>query len=753
MIFGGILIYRCFDLQIVQGEEYLNKFMLSIVKTRDLFSSRGNIYDSNDEILAYNELAYSVKIEDVYESIKGKNKKLNNNVYKLIKMIQSTGDDIITDFNIVINEDGNFSFPLEGTSQLRFLADVYGHRTIEQLEPEQRAATPDDIIQYLGDKFAIGDNEEDNNSKSKFIVGKGYTKQELLEMITIRYVMNLTTFRKYIGTTVATDVNPETVAIIMENSDQLDGVTIEEETVRRYENSKYFAHLLGYTGKISPEELKTLNEESVENGGPEDLYSINDVVGKSGIESYMETTLQGVKGSEKVSVNSTGKVISILERTESQSGNHLYLTIMGDLQIATYNILEQRLAGILLDKIINTKEFNITNPDNKDIKIPIYDVYFAMINNSIIDINHFKETNASETEQLVYQKYLDFKSNTYDKLREELFTKKTPYNKLSKEFQVYQSNIVSLLNRNGIIDSSKVIANDTTQIAWATDEVISLNEYLNYCISQRWIDVTKLELNEKYSDSEEVYNNLIDYIIDMVEGNVEFQKRQYKYMLLSDVINGKQICTILCEQNAVEVPIDDEEMLYSGKLSPYQFMINRITNLEITPAQLALDPCNASSVIVDVNTGDILALVTYPGYDNNKMANSVEPQFYAKFLADKSNPIINYATQYKAAPGSTYKLVSTAAGLMEGMVTLNTNINCVGTFTSIDHSPRCWNRWGHGNQNIVEAIHHSCNYYFYEVGYRLATRNGNFNAAEGLETLAKYADLFGLTDKIGRAHV
>ena len=151
----------------------------------------------------------------------------------------------------------------------------------------------------------------------------------------------------------------------------------------------------------------------------------------------------------------------------------------------------------------------------------------------------------------------------------------------------------------------------------------------------------------------------------------------------------------------------------------------------------------------DVNTGDILALVTYPGYDNNKMANSVEPQFYAKFLADKSNPIINYATQYKAAPGSTYKLVSTAAGLMEGMVTLNTNINCVGTFTSIDHSPRCWNRWGHGNQNIVEAIHHSCNYYFYEVGYRLATRNGNFNAAEGLETLAKYADLFGLTDKSG----
>ena len=64
----AVLINRCFQLQIVHGEEYLNEFLLMTQKTRDVSSARGNIYDRNGNLLAYNELAYSVKIEDVLES-------------------------------------------------------------------------------------------------------------------------------------------------------------------------------------------------------------------------------------------------------------------------------------------------------------------------------------------------------------------------------------------------------------------------------------------------------------------------------------------------------------------------------------------------------------------------------------------------------------------------------------------------------------------------------------------------------------
>ena len=722
--FAGVLLYRCFNLQIVNGEEYLNDFILQIEKTRDISSTRGRILDRNGNVLAENELAYSVKIEDVFESSRNKNAKVNDVVYRLIKLIEKNGDSVITDFKIIIDEDGDYAYSVDGTALLRFQADVLGYRTIDELSEEEKAMTAQELIEYLSRAkgFAIGQYEDPENTKTPFVPGKGYTKEEWLQMVTIRYAMNLTSFRKYVGTTVATNVSAETVAVIMENSDQLDGVSIVEDTVRHYIDSKYFAHVLGYTGKISSDELAELNDQVVTEGGLEDTYTINDVVGKSGIEAYMETTLQGTKGSEKVVVNNTGKVITILERKEAQPGADVYLTIDKDLTEAVYNIIEQKLAGLVASKIINAKEFNLPeNAKSSSIKIPIYDVYFAMIN----------------------------ADNGKNELSYKVTEGATPYSKLSKEYQVYQSNIVSLLREEGVIMKELVDDNDATQTAWAKEEVISLKEYLQYCIAMNWIDVSKLDLNDKYSDSTEVYDKLLDYTINAIDHTTEFQKRFYKYMLLNDKITGKQICMLLCEQQAVDIPAEDEEALYSGKLSAYQFMMNRINNLEITPAQLALDPCNASVVITDVNTGDVLAMVSYPGYDNNKMANTVDAEYYAQLNADKSSPQLNFATQYKAAPGSTFKIVSATAGLLENVINLQSRVNCVGTFTEITPSPRCWKISGHGYENVTSAIKDSCNYFFYNVGYQLATRTGSYNEEAGLDTLSKYADLYGLTDKSG----
>lgn len=754
LLLGGILAYRCFDLQIVHGEEYLEDFVLQIEKTRDITSTRGNIFDRNGNILAYNELAYSVKIEDVFESGKKKNANLNETIMKLIRMIEKNGDRVITDFKIVLDEDGEFAYTVEGTSLLRFLADVYGKRTIGELEDQMRIATAQDVMEFLSRNssaaFAIGEREDPEDSKSEFIPGKGYTKEDWLKLVTVRYAMNLTSFRKYIGTTVATDISEKTVAVIMENSEELPGVTIVEDTIRKYVDSKYFAHVLGYTGKISSEELTQLNEELAAQGRGEEVYNINDVVGKSGIESSMETTLQGIKGYEKVIVDNTGRVISIIERQEAQAGQDVYLTIDMELTEAVYNILEQSLAGLVSDKIINAKEYKpAPNAESSDIKIPIYDVYFALFNNAVIDLKHMASEDAGEVEQEVYQAYLAYRERVYEKLIQELTEGMTPYNKLSKEYQVYQSNIVTLLNRNGVIITESVDSSDATQIAWATEEVISLNEYLKYCIARNWINVSELDLDEKYSDSEEIYNKILDYIIVMIDKNTELQKRFFKYMLLSDVITGRQVCMLLCEQKVIEIPIEDETALYAGKLSAYQFMINRINNIDVTPAQLALDPCNASCVISDVNTGEVLALVSYPGYDNNKMANSIDAEYYAKLNSDKSNPQYNFATQYKAAPGSTFKMISSTAGLMEGVITLKSRINCVGTFTEITPSPRCWRRSGHGNENVTTAIRDSCNYYFFDVGYKLSTRDGAYNEVAGLNTLYEYADLYGLTEKSG----
>lgn len=751
-ILCGLLIYRCFDLQIVHGQQYLDDFVLEVEKTRDIASTRGNIYDRNGNVLAYNELAYSVKVEDTFESGRGKNARLNEMLYRLIKLIEKNGDNVITDFRIIIDEDGEFAFAVEGTSRLRFLADVYGRTTIDQLKDEERTATPDEVMAFLSrtQGFALGEYEDPEDNSTDFIAGKGYTKSEWLQMVTLRYAMNLTSYRKYIGTTVATNVSERTVAVIMENSEVLPGVSIVEDTIRRYPDSQYFAHVLGYTGKISSEELTELNAQMSELGLGDGVYDINDVVGKNGIEAYLETILQGVKGYEKVIVDNMGKVNSIVERQESQAGQDVYLTIDKDLTIAVYNILEQRLAGLVSEKIINAREYRAgENSSSSDIKIPIYDVYFAMFNNSIIDMKALAEADAGETEQAVYQTYLNYKAAVYNRLTEELNTQLTPYNKLTEEYQVYQSRIVSLLNEQGVIMTEAVDTTDATYISWTRDEVISLSDYLKYCIAQNWIDVNKLEMNDRYSESDEIFMKLQEYILQMIDRNTEFQKRIYKYMLLSDTISGQQVCQILCEQGLVEVPDNEETALYARQLSAYDFMKNRIKNLDITPAQLALDPCNASAVIVDVNTGDTLACVTYPGYDNNLMANSINAEYYAKLNADKSNPQYNFATQYAAAPGSTFKMVTATAGLMENAITLDSRINCTSLYTNIDPSPRCWSSWGHGNETVTTAIRDSCNFYFYDVGYRLATMGGPYSESEGIDTLYKYADLYGLTDKSG----
>lgn len=747
-LLGGILIYRCFVLQIVHGQEYLDNFMLETEKTRDIACSRGSIRDRNGNVLAYDELAYSVKIEDVYENSSNKNKELNATIRDLIRMIEKRGDHIITDFNIVLDEHGNYVYNVSGNRLLRFLADVYGHITVGELKEEERTATPQEVLNYLGKRFGIGQYAVENDSKSDFLVGEGYTPDEFLKMMNIRYAMHLTSFRKYIGTTVAKDVSTETVAVIMENLDQLDGVSIVEDTVRRYNESEYFAHILGYTGKVDSEELAALNEQDLESGGTGERYTSNDVVGKSGIEKSMEATLQGVKGSETVCVDNMGKVISILERQEAQAGNDVYLTIDRDLQISCYKILEQHIAGILLDKIINAKE--APEVTNGNLKIPIYDVYFATINNGVIDITHFAGEDAGETEREVYEKYLEYREKAYQRLEEELLEKKTPYNKLSLEYKMYQLYIVNdILRENGVIDSALLDREDSVHLAWSRDEVISLYEYLNHCIASNWIDVDKLNIEQQYADSAEIYNGICDYVFEALDGELEFQKLIYRFMIENDVISGRQICKILCEQGGVEIPQEEIEKLYDGSISAYDFMKNRILYMDITPAQLALDPCTAAIVVTNVNTGEVLALVSYPGYDNNMMANSVDPVYYNKLLSDKTSPMLNYATQYAAAPGSTFKMVSSTAALMEGEITLNSKVNCTGAYTQVTPSPRCWRRSGHGSLNLTGAIQNSCNFFFYDIGYRFSTKSGSYIAQDGLDILAKYAEMYGLTEKSG----
>ena len=183
-------------------------------------------------------------------------------------------------------------------------------------------------------------------------------------------------------------------------------------------------------------------------------------------------------------------------------------------------------------------------------------------------------------------------------------------------------------------------------------------------------------------------------------------------MIQSNIITGRQVCLILLEQGIVDVVDEMVDSFTNSKINSYQFIIWLIENLHITPGQLALDPYSASVVVTNVE-GEVIALVSYPSYDNNRLANSIDSEYYAKLQSDLSRPMWNYATQQRTAPGSTYKMVSTVAGLEEGIITTNTTVQCRGIFDRFSTNQyKCWiYPSAHGSLNVQGAIAHSCNNY------------------------------------------
>lgn len=754
----AILIQRVFYLQIVKGQYYLDNYKLQIRKTREVPGTRGNIYDRNGELLAYNELAYSVTIEDNgdYSSmtLKEKNKIINETVEEVIDIVESNGDTVISDFGIILNASGNYEFAAQNeTSKLRFLADIYGYQTIDELTDKEENASADDIINYLCEDERYGYGIDQSSME----------KSRILKMVNIRYAISLNSFQKYIPTTIASNVSDETVAEIMENSDRLQGVNIAEDSLRRYTDSKYFASLIGYTGKISQEEYNEKKESSKE-------YTLTDIVGKSGLEQTMDEELQGTKGKEIVYVDSVGNVIETEKKTDAVAGNDLYLTIDKNLQEATYQIIEEKLAGILVSRIQNIMNYDTASAgDSSKIIIPIDDVYHALFANEVIDTKHFSSTDAKETEKkveaLVAEKKASCIAEVMSQLRDPAAAS---YKSLSKEMQAYMNYIADdlLMDQAGILSSDAIDTSDKTYIAWTKDETISLYEYLNYAISKNWINLSEIlqaeTEQEKYSDLNEIYGQILTYLEQTLPSDSTFEKLVYRYMIKANELKGKDICRILYEQNVIAFDEGQYQGLESGQIDPYSFLVGKISSLEITPAQLALEPCSGSAVVTDVNTGEVLACVSYPGYDNNRLANTMDSAYYNKLANDLSSPFYNTATQERTAPGSTYKMLTSVAALTEGIITPSDGVVCEGIFEKVFPNPKCWISPGaHGWLDVTGALQHSCNIFYYEMGYELGVTESENKKGEdgkpaktyssdlGIDKLTKYAEMFGLNEKSG----
>ena len=740
IFFGVVLVGRLFVLQIIRGKSYQENYNYLTEKTTTVDATRGNIYDRNGNLLAYSELAHAVTIEDKFSnySTKEKNETLNQMLYDIILNLNLRGDEIDNTFGIYLNATGDYVYSLSGTQLQRFRADIFGYSSIDDLKSKTNSkykideanASADEIMNYL-----CGEHRYD--------ISTNYSKEMRYKIAVIRYYMSLNNYQKYISTTIASDVSEESVAYIKEHEADFMGVEVKEQSVRRYVDAECFANVLGYTGKISTEEYEELSKKN-------DEYTLNDIIGKTGIEQYMNEYLSGEKGYTVKYVDNVGNVLKEAESKDAVPGGDVYLSIDKDLTVNAYHLIEQEIAGILYSKIENIKTYNApAEGSSSDIPVPIYDVCFALVNNNLIDISSLKADDASSLEKQVFSTFNSKYNGVKPGIRSMLLSSNpAPYRDLSEEQQQYITYVVKTLRANNVLLSDSVDSTDKVYQQWTSEE-LSAEEYLKYCIEMDWIDITTFTQKSLYVDTDEVYEALVDYIESDILSKTDFEKLVFRYAILNDEITGNQLCAILYDQGYLEWNEEKRDALASGALPAYSFLKEEIRSLEITPGELALDPCSGSCVVIDPSNGDLLACVSYPGYDSNKLINAKDSSYYSKLVYNLSNPLYNHATQQRTAPGSTFKMLSSVAGLAENVITTSTEIYDGVVFEKVSNKPRCWHYpSSHGSINVSEALRDSCNYFFYEVGWELAG-GSNYNDEKGIEKIQNYAQMFGLDQKTG----
>lgn len=725
------LIHKLFNMQIINGEKALNDYLQLTEQTITTAGTRGNIYDRNGKVLAYNKLAYSVMLQDIGAYKKSEDK--NRMYLRLVKILQKHGETVQGKFEVALDSNGDMVYTSSSESaRKRFLRDYYGLKRVEDLDDEKGRYPSNLSARELFERV-----REDNGLNDLSV-----TDQEALDIINIKYALRLMSYRKYEATAVATEVSDETVADILEHVGDMQGVTVEESTIRAYNDSIPFAPVIGYTGKVPEEQLEELQSRKGD-------YDINDIVGRTGIEYTMEHELQGTKGKNTIYKDSVGRIRETKDQTDASAGNDVYLTLNADLQKGIYHLIEQSLAGVLIKTIVNGDYQTGSTTDGSNMKIPVKDAYFQLINNNVLSLKEIESVDASDTEKNIYRKYEASQKQIFDGLRNELMSPHAAVMKnLPDDTKAYLFYVYSYLSEPtvGIIKEEAMDKGSDEYKAWKADE-ISLREFLYYGIANGWIDSTKLETDSKYSSADDTFKALVDYVLDGLKEDRNFTKKIYRYLINSDTITGQELCLALYDQGVLkENPQDMAELKATG--DAYHFLLKKLSALEITPAQLALSPCNAGVVVTNDKTGEVLALVSYPGYDNNRIGDG---SYFSQLQADLSLPLYNNATQTRKAPGSTFKPITAVAALEEYAITADETINCTGIYTDVEPPIKCWIYSGqHGPLNIVGGIENSCNYFFADLGHRLSTDgSGTYSPDAGLEVLRRYASKFGLDHKSG----
>ncbi len=288
------------------------------------------------------------------------------------------------------------------------------------------------------------------------------------------------------------------------------------------------------------------------------------------------------------------------------------------------------------------------------------------------------------------------------------------------------------------------------------DVPVTLKQLFTSMIDSNNISVT--EVMKAEDGYQKVLKNIIldhDPDIDVTDSE---DKTAAKQVLTNAVDNGTISYTtliyVMIEQGVITADDNYKARIASGELTPFNVIIEKLESGDLEPAETGLEPCTGSVVVSDVNSGEVLALVTYPSYDNNELVNTFNNEYYNKLLEDPTTPLVNRPLMQKKAPGSTLKMITAIAGLETGVIIPHTQIRDKGVFKDAGTPyANCLiyslNGSTHGYVDVSHALEVSCNYFFYEVGYQLGNDTENPRSLKGITILDEYYDAFGLNSPTG----
>lgn len=296
-LIGIVLIVQLFNLQVVHGESYREQSNTRLSRTSTIKAARGSILDRSG-----NELA-GVKTENNIEIYKTNisNDELNECALNLVNLLNQYQIGYSDTFPISINP---FNFTISGD-------DLNNWKKKYKIDD---GASAEEAFYKFKDKYEINDDNID----------------EIRKIISIRYLITTTGYSSTKSITIATNVNEEVVAQVSERNADFPGVSITTNAARTYLTGSLAAHVIGYTGKIKEEEY---NEKK-------DTYTIDDIIGKTGVEYIFEKYLKGKDGSKQVEMSVDGTITGESVSENAIAGSDVVLTIDSSLQQVTETALE-----------------------------------------------------------------------------------------------------------------------------------------------------------------------------------------------------------------------------------------------------------------------------------------------------------------------------------------------------------------------------------------------------------------------------